>query len=321
MRQWNRCTRVRVRYVMRVAIVTTSYPRSEQDPSGHFVRAEARALVRAKHDVVVIAPDGLSQGDGVDVIGARGFGAFGWPGVASRLRARPHLALGAIHWMSRARDALRHAGPFERVIAHWAVPSAWPVSSVTRGELEVVSHGADVRLLIAMPRALRERIVEDIILRATTWRFVSRALERTLTSCLPSRLEDRVLDMSTIEACAFELPDVRARAAELRANLAAPVMCSVSRLVATKRVDLVIRHAARAKMALVVIGGGPERARLELLAKEQGVDARFMDTLPRNEALAWIAASEAVVFASEAEGCSTVVREAEALGVRVERVA
>jgi glycosyltransferase involved in cell wall biosynthesis len=114
---------------------------------------------------------------------------------------------------------------------------------------------------------------------------------------------------------------VSARAAQLRANLPRPILCSVSRLVPTKRVDLVIRHAARAKMPLVVIGGGPERARLEQLAKEEGVDARFMDTLPRDEALAWIAASDSVVFASEAEGCSTVVREAEALGVRVERVA
>jgi len=306
---------------MRVAIVTTSYPLSEQDPSGHFVRAEARALVRAKHDVMVIAPDGRSLGDGVDVIGVRGYGAFGWPGVAVRLSARPYLALGALYFVTRARDALRHAGPFERIIAHWAVPSAWPLASVAGGELEVVSHGADVRLLIAMPRALRERIVTDIILRASTWRFVSRELERSLTSCLPHRLGDRVLDMSTIEPCAFELPDVSARAAELRAKLTAPIMCSVSRLVATKRIDLVIRHAARAKMPLVVIGGGPERARLERLAKEQGVDARFMDTLPRDEALAWIAASEALVFASEAEGCSTVVREAEALGVRVLRVA
>jgi glycosyltransferase involved in cell wall biosynthesis len=80
-------------------------------------------------------------------------------------------------------------------------------------------------------------------------------------------------------------------------------------------------HPARDGMPLVVIGAGPERKRLEALAKKQGVDARFMGALDRDQALASIAASEALVFASEAEGCSTVVREAEGLGVRVERVA
>lgn len=305
---------------MRVAVITTSYPVDANDPSGHFVQTEARALRRDGHEVVVIAPDARSSADGVDVIGISGFGAFGWPGVAMRLRAHPYKGLGALSWMARARDALRHAGPFDRIVAHWAFPCAWPVAQRER-ELQVVSHGGDVRLLLAMPAPIRDRVTTAIVERAAEWRFVSRELQTMLLARLPSTLAHRINDMSMIEPCALELPDVSARANELRAGLSSPFVCSVSRLVPTKRVDLIIRHAARRGMALVVIGGGPERAHLERLAKEVGVDARFLGTLPRNEALAWIAVSDALVFASQSEGCSTVVREAEALGVRVERVA
>jgi teichuronic acid biosynthesis glycosyltransferase TuaC len=69
--------------------------------------------------------------------------------------------------------------------------------------------------------------------------------------------------------------------------------------------------------ALVVVGDGPERSRLEALARARGVDARFVGRVPRDEALAWIGAADVLIHASEAEGLSTVVREAEALGTPV----
>jgi teichuronic acid biosynthesis glycosyltransferase TuaC len=43
---------------MRVVVVTTSFPRDEGDPSGHFVRASARALAAGGDEVHVIAPGG-----------------------------------------------------------------------------------------------------------------------------------------------------------------------------------------------------------------------------------------------------------------------
>jgi glycosyltransferase involved in cell wall biosynthesis len=93
---------------------------------------------------------------------------------------------------------------------------------------------------------------------------------------------------------------------------------TVGRLVASKRVDKAIAHVAEAGGvdALVVVGDGPERGRLEALARQRGVDARFVGLVPRAAALAWMGAAEVVLHASEEEGLSTVVREAEALGVR-----
>ena len=60
---------------MRVAVVTTSYPSNERDPSGHFVESEVKELERSGAEVTVIKP---TEG-----------GAFGWPGVAARIRERP----------------------------------------------------------------------------------------------------------------------------------------------------------------------------------------------------------------------------------------
>jgi len=98
------------------------------------------------------------------------------------------------------------------------------------------------------------------------------------------------------------------------------VAVSVGRLVASKRVDKVIDYVSRTATVerLVVVGDGPERSRLEGLASRLGVEVEFLGMVSRSRALAWIGAADVLVHASEAEGSSTVVREAEALGTRVE---
>ena len=91
---------------------------------------------------------------------------------------------------------------------------------------------------------------------------------------------------------------------------------------ASKRVDRAIAHVAATGSAdaLVVVGDGPERASLERIARTLGVRARFVGRVAREDALAWIGAADLVLHASEAEGLSTVLREAEALGTPVVRV-
>ncbi|HEY1690740.1 MAG TPA: glycosyltransferase family 4 protein [Polyangiaceae bacterium] len=293
---------------MRIALVTTSFPARDGDPSGHFVRAEAHALEAEGHEVVVVAPRARGPG-----------GAFGWPGVAARLRENPARGLEALAWVLAARRRVARIDA-QRVVAHWAVPCAWPVGTASRAELVVVSHGGDVRLLAAMPAAIRARIVGAIAARAVEWRFVSDALRDALLASLASPLRARVERMAVVRPAALEVPAVGDAVARKKRELAgARIAVSVGRLVPSKRVDRAIIHVARAREvdALVVVGDGPERARLEALARTHGVDARFVGVVPREESLAWIGAADHVVFASEAEGASTVLREAEALGTRV----
>jgi teichuronic acid biosynthesis glycosyltransferase TuaC len=293
---------------MRIAIVTTSWPADEHDPAGHFVRAHARALERGGDVVTVVAPQ---QGR-----------AFGWPGAPARIRERPVRAIDALRWTMAARRRVRRLD-VDRIVAHWALPCAWPIAVGARSPIDVVSHGGDVRLLAGLPSALRRTLVRSLSARVETWRFVSTTLLEQLLESVDSGTRARLQRVARVEAPAIEMPDVASAIAELRQLLGTRrVAVSVGRLVSSKRVDRSLEYVSRSKdiERLFVVGDGPERARLERLARELGVDASFLGTLGRPHALAWIGASDVLLVASAAEGLSTVIREAEALGTRVVRI-
>lgn len=289
--------------------MTTSYPSHDGDPAGHFVKAEVLELEAAGHRVTVVTP--------------HAGGAFGWPGAAFRLREKPWRAFESAAWMVRATAQVRASGA-QKIIAHWSVPSAFPVvtsAGLDDVPLEVVSHGGDIRLLAASPRAVRHNVVRRLLRRATTWRFVSEPLLDRLASALDEPEARALRAMSIVAPSPLAMidveDDVRARRNAIGKR---PLFVCAGRLVRSKRVDRVIDYVAGKRVGqpiLVVIGDGPERARLEKLAREWQIDVRFLGNTPRREALAWIGAADELVHASIAEGISTVVREAEHLGVKV----
>jgi glycosyltransferase involved in cell wall biosynthesis len=319
---------------LRIAILTTSYPSFPGDACGHFVETEARLFAQRsevfvvtaahRHDDV-LAEDPLSSDSSSAISGSlsvlrlAGHGAFGWPGLAPLVRARPHLLLGAGRWAFAARRALRSLAPLDRVVAHWAVPCGWPIGGDLDAPLELVSHGADVRLLTALPASIRRAVVLRLVRRTEVWRFVSRPLVDQLLATLDATSRHGLEAIARVEACPIEIPDVRAAALEKRAlHPGTRLAVCVGRLVASKAVDRVIDFVA-AKLTpgtrLVVVGEGPLRASLERYARARGVDALFVGQTARPVALAWIGAADMVLHASLAEGLSTVEREARALAV------
>lgn len=293
-----------------MCVVTTSYPSHDGDPAGHFVKAEVVELENAGHKVTVLTP--------------KPGGAFGWPGAAFRLREKPWRAVEAGTWMMRTASELRAAKP-DHVIAHWSVPSAWPALTSASGlegvPLEIVSHGGDVRLLAALPARVRKSVVRTLLRRATTWRFVSEGLLERLAGAIDEDDADLLRGLATIAPSPLAMLDVADAVRERRSALGnRPLYVCAGRLVRSKRVDRVIDYVAGRRAVgpmLVVIGDGPERARLEKLAFEWQIDVRFLGNTPRRETLAWIGAADELVHASIAEGMSTVVREAEYLGVKI----
>lgn len=293
-----------------ICVVTTSYPSHEGDPSGHFVETEVRELEAAGHVVEVVKP---TAG-----------GAFGWPGVASRLRERPWRIGDAGMFMARASLRVFAARP-TKIIAHWAVPCGFPIvtgAAHVDAEVELVSHGADVRLLKTLPRRARVAVVDALTERASAWRFVSESLREELFSCLPERQIQRVERVSVVAPSPLEMLDVEAGARNRKQVVGArKLYVTAGRLVPSKRVDKIIDYVATREPAepstLIVIGDGPERATLEEVAYRWRIDARFLGTTSRRETLSWIGAADEFVHASEAEGYSTVLREAEHLGVKV----
>jgi teichuronic acid biosynthesis glycosyltransferase TuaC len=310
---------------MRIAFVSTSYPAFPGDPSGHFVETEAKQAALGDEVFVVTAaaaPLGApcpSPTSSPTVLRLPGHGAFGWPGVASRIGRRPYRALGAWLWARDATRALTELMPLDRVVAHWALPSAWPIANRLDVPVEIVSHGADVRLLVALPGPLRREILGRLLAPALAWRFVSTSLLASLLACLDREDACRVEAIARVEAPIIEVPDVAAEARQRRsAHRGVDLAVCVGRLVRSKRVDQVVDFVAREgkpTTRLIVVGDGPLRAVLARHARARGVDALFVGQTSRHEALTWIAAAEVVLHASTAEGLSTVEREARALGV------
>src|SRR5690242_6047998 len=117
-----------------------------------------------------------------------------------------------------------------------------------------------------MPGPARGAIVRKICARASTWRFVSAPLLADLAESLEPAEKRALGAIARVSACEISLPDVRSASARRRAAHAGrPLWVCVAQLVPYKRVDAAIDHVARTEKTavLVVVGDGPERARLE----------------------------------------------------------
>lgn len=293
--------------MIRTALVTTSFPRSEGDASGHFVLSHARALARNGEHVTVLAAgdaprDPIASGlNAIDVRWLGGGDAFGWPGMSARITERPTRLLSALPFPLHAATALRG---FDRVVAHWIVPCAFP-SALTVENVEVWAHGADVRLLSRAPWVAR-LMVRALLSRGARFVFVSESLRADMMRVLPSPLADELDRRSRIEAAPIEVPDRES----LRppSDVRGPYVVWVGRLVPEKRPLLAAKLAAEAKREIFFVGDGPLSPR---------APAKSLGRLPRADALRYIAFADALVSTSLDEGSPTVVREARALGTRV----
>lgn len=248
---------------------------------------------------------------------------FGFPGAVARAKENPLRLAGALAFAEGARRRMRAIGAIDRVIAHWIVPSAWPLLAGVDAPIDLVSHGADVRMLVKMPAPLREAIVRSLLDRGARFQFVATHLLDALAGSVRGEIADRLRSASRVEPAPIDLPDVGREAARVREELAMkpaePLAVCVGRLVPEKRYDLALAGLAHAAphVRLAIVGDGPERARLTAMAAATGVRATSTGALPRREALAWIAAADVLVHPSAHEGAPTVVREARALGTHV----
>jgi len=132
---------------VKVAVLTTSYPRSPGDAAGRFV-ADAVERLRANDvEVEVVSP-----------VSFRHFGIAYGAGVTGNLRRRPWLALALpLMLASFARAARAAARDADLVHAHWLPAGA--VALATRCPVVLTVHGTDLEL------ARRARPLARAILR------------------------------------------------------------------------------------------------------------------------------------------------------------
>ncbi len=169
------------------------------------------------------------------------------------------------------------------------------------------------------------------------WGGMARSLERSLglwtragVALTPRQRRDlveiyRVLPRANVAVIApgIDVDDVQRRAdavdaARLRARTCAEgevLLVWAGRFVAVKDPLLLVEALRRAppSVRLVMLGGGPLRARVRDRLAAASLESRVLLPGPVADVAPWIAAADAVVLSSRSEGASIVVLEAKAL--------
>jgi glycosyltransferase involved in cell wall biosynthesis len=128
---------------MRVAVLTTSFPRDENDVAGAFVRDEVEYLRRAGVAVRVVSPADF-----------RHFGIAYGDGITANIRASPaRAALLPAFLTSYVRAARRGARGADLVHAHW-LPSGYAAMATGRPYV-LQAWGTDVELAGRAPALFR----------------------------------------------------------------------------------------------------------------------------------------------------------------------
>ena len=252
--------------------------------------------------------------------------------------SHPHAFLSGFA-LPGARRVLRHDYP--------VTPSIFTVLERCRPDLVVVSgwstFGAQAAIVWCRvrrvpymlvveshdhdPRRTWRRVVKNAvvprIVRGSAGVLVTGSLVRSSMLARGARTDRVEIFANTIDVDGFgsRARALRARRAELRVGLGigdgeVAVVC-VARLVADKALDVLLRAASATGMGVVsiLVGGGPERSRLETLAGELGSRVVFTGSIPWDRIAEVYVASDIFALVSRHEPWGVVVNEAAACGL------
>lgn len=164
---------------MKVAVLTTSYPRDERDVAGHFIRDAVEHVRAAGVEVDVVSPASFPH-----------FGIAYGHGVVGNLRRRPWLALALPLFLAQfARAARRAARDADLVHAHW-LPAGF-VALVTGKPFVLQLWGTDVVLAQRVPVLARPilRRARAVVATSNALADAARGLGAREVDVIPTGVE------------------------------------------------------------------------------------------------------------------------------------
>ncbi len=330
----------------RIGFVTTSFPRFSGDTAGSFVFGMARALRRLDIEIEVVAPEPPDTADwesgapwleGVRVLPfsyvrpRRISRLFYGGGVPDNIAQSPWLAaLVPAASASMVRTVARALPRWDASISHWLLPSTLAVAaaSALTGKRHLphlaVAHSGDVHLLSTPPFRLVARLLPRC---ASDLGFISDNLRRRFLSLLGAGA-DRAEKKTCIAPMGIDLDSLQTSkprdAIRKALGLSGFTVLFLGRMVPIKGLDVLIDALARVPdIALIAAGDGPLRDAYRRLAKERGVNARFVGAVDASKRAELLTACDALVLSSvtlksrRTEGLPLVILEAMAAGLPV----
>jgi len=260
---------------VRVVVLTTSWPRTEQEFAGRFVADAVERLRERGVEVEVLAPES----------GYRDFGLAYGGGMAENLRRRPWAA--PLMLLSMWRAVRRAARGTDLVHAHWLLTAA--VARFAGRPFVVTLHGSgsagrfsDVELARRRPR-----LVRTLLRPAAAVICVSE----TVAGPVRAAGVDAVVIPNGVR-----IPD------EVQPPAEPPEVLYVGRLSPEKNVDTLVEAAGG--LNLVVAGDGPLRDRVP----------NALGAVPHTEVERLLERASVVVAPCEREGFGLAAAEAMAFG-------
>jgi len=311
---------------MHVAFITTSYPRTDTDPHGHFIARMAEGIAVRGVEVSVRVPhergaEVTEVRNGVTVHRFRyapeSFErvAYG-PGIVSNIVRDPRAALGFPGFIAGLRKATRIAAREADLLhVHWA-QTAYVAAAADRGVPMVLTlHGSDVQLA---RRAGLGRTLTRPLAKAAAVIAVSRDLASLVAPSLPAGREVDVVPVG-VDAGLLKL-----KMPTLHKIDGAARLLFIARLVPEKGVfelvEAIQTLAAQGRdVHVTVLGVGPAREAMTTRLRASGLAGcvTFVGAIPHDQTLDLMRVSDLVVMPSHREGCGLVPIEAAALGVPV----
>jgi glycosyltransferase involved in cell wall biosynthesis len=316
---------------LRIVTFSTLFPNQVQPNHGVFVENRLRHLVgKESIDARVVAPVPWFPWT------AERYGRFsafaktpraeirhGLPVIHPRYPVIPKIGMNVSPFLLFLATfpvlrALRHTFDFDLIDAHYFYPdgvAATLLGAMLNKPVVITARGTDVNYI---PRyALPREMIKSAAKRAAGLVAVSQALKDAMIELGIDADKISVL-RNGVDLQIFKplQRDVIRRELGLRGR----VLVTVGQLIERKGHSLIIDAlSSLQEYTLLIAGGGPDREKLEALAKSNKVEdrVRFLGSVPHSDLTKLYNAADASILASSREGWPNVLLESMACGTPV----